>query len=341
MNQLKGVAIGAGYFSHFHYDGWSRIPEVKITAVCDMDQEKAQAAANKFDIDSIYADFNEMIDNENPDFVDVITPPATHLELCTQLAERGITIICQKPLAPIFDEAKQIVDAMQKNKVRFAVHENWRFQPWYREIKKLLDDETIGDLHSIYFRSRMGDGWGENAYLDRQPYFREYPRLLLYENGVHFIDTFRYLSGEIKRVFSSMRKLNPVTKGEDRCIIYYDFVNGAEALWDANRYNESNQPNPRYTFGECLVEGTGGSIRLYSNGDVTVQKLGEPETKHEYFHEDRGFAGDCAYYFERHFADCMLNNQPFETNGENYLKTLQVQEAVYASADQGIPKEIS
>jgi len=278
-----------------------------------------------------------MLEKERPDFVDIITPPATHLEMCRTAAEMGIHIICQKPLAPAFAEAKEIVEAASTAGVRFVVHENWRFQPWYREIKRLLEDGSIGTLHSLNFRSRMGDGWGENAYIPRQPYFREYSRLLVYENGVHFIDTYRYLAGEIQRVFSRLRRLNPVIAGEDTGIVVFEFTSGVMGLWDANRYNESNHENPRYTFGEFLVEGTGGAIRLYTDGGLSLQRLGEAETPHPYKHEDRGFAGDCCYAFQRHVVDRMIDGRAFETNGEDYLKTLAVQEAVYESAACGMP----
>jgi predicted dehydrogenase len=281
-----------------------------------------------------------MIETEKPDFVDVITPPNTHLEMCKFSAERGIHIICQKPLAPTFQEAKEIVKVTDEAGIRFVIHENWRYQPWYREIKKLLDNGTIGELHSMSFRSRMGDGWGEDAYLNRQPYFRDYPRLLVYENGVHFIDTYRFLAGEVKRVFARLRKLNPVIKGEDCGVVVFEFASGTIGVWDANRYNESNHKNPRYTFGEFLVEGSGGTIRLYTDGTLTIQQLGKPETFHEYFHENRGFAGDCCYYFQRDFVDRMLDGKPFETNGHDYLKTLAVQEAVYQSANTNLPVEL-
>ncbi len=335
MAEFKAVGVGAGYFSRFHYDAWSRIPEVEISAICDLDDLRLSERADEFGIRKRYNDYCEMLEKERPDFVDIITPPPTHLNLVGIAAEMGIIAICQKPLAPTFDEAKAIVETTESGGIRFAVHENWRFQPWYREIKRLLDRGAIGKVHSVYFRSRMGDGWGEDAYLDRQPYFREYPRLLVYENGVHFIDTFRYLFGEITSVYSKMRKLNPVIAGEDRCVIVLEFDGEVEGIWDANRYNESNRENPRYTFGECLVEGLGGGIRLYSDATLTVQKLGERETPHEYQHEDRGFAGDCAYHFQRHFVDRLIDGQPFETNGHSYLATLAVQEAVYESASTG------
>jgi predicted dehydrogenase len=221
------------------------------------------------------------------------------------------------------------------------VHENWRFQPWYREIKRLLDDGAIGDrIHVMSFRSRMGDGWGADAYLDRQPYFRDYPRLLVYENGVHFIDTYRYLGGEIARVYAVLKKLNPVIAGEDFAVIVFNFESGATGLWDANRYNESNYPKPRYTFGEFLVDGSGGSIRLYNDARLTIQKLGQPETEHEYPHEDRNFCADCCYTTQRHFIDRLLDSRPFETDGPNYLRTLAVQDAVYESASRQAPVDV-
>ncbi|RMG00848.1 MAG: gfo/Idh/MocA family oxidoreductase, partial [Planctomycetota bacterium] len=265
MAKLRGVCVGAGYFSKFQYEAWNRIPEVEITAMCNRNIDRAKPSMEEFGIPRHYVDYREMLEKEKPDFVDIITPPDTHLEMCRIAAELGIHIICQKPLAPTFDDAKEIVALTDRAGVRFMVHENFRFQPWHREIKRLLNAGAIGDrLHSLYFRMRMGDGWGEDAYLGRQPYFRTMPKLLVFETGVHFIDTFRYLAGEVEGVFSKLRKLNPVIAGEDAGVIVFEFASGAVGIWDANRYNESNDPDPRYTFGEFLVEGNGGSIRLYT-----------------------------------------------------------------------------
>ena len=66
---------------------------------------------------------------------------------------------------------------------------------------------------------------------------------------------------------------------------------------------------------------------------MTIQKLGEPETDHDYTHENRGFSGDCVMATQSHFIDCLLESKPFETSGQEYLKTLAVQEAVYESAE--------
>ncbi|MFT5885186.1 MAG: putative dehydrogenase [Arcticibacterium sp.] len=329
---LKGVCVGAGYFSRFQYEAWNRIPEVEITALCNRNEKKGKALAVDFGIKTVYTDVAKMLDTEQPDFIDIITPPETHLAFCREAFKRKMDVVVQKPLAPTMAEAKTIVEEAATAGVRLMVHENFRFQPWYREIKKLLTKNAIGEnIFSAYFRMRMGDGWGEEAYLNRQPYFREMPQLLVYETGVHFIDTFRYLFGDVEHVYARLRKLNSVIKGEDAALVQLDFSNGIMVTWDANRYNESDNPDSRYTFGEMVIEGNEGSIRLFSDGEITIQRLGEAQIEHPYEHHNVNFAGDCVYFTQRHFVDCMLHNLPFETSGEDYLTNIKVQDLVYRS----------
>jgi D-apiose dehydrogenase len=341
MKKLKGVTVGAGYFSKFHYDGWSRIPEVEITALCNRDQARAKTVADQWKIGKTYSDFAEMLDRERPDFVDIITPPETHFEYCRMAADRGIQIICQKALAPTRKEAQELVHYVEKSGVRVSIHENFRFQPWHREIRKLVDAGVIGELHTLNFRMRMGDGWQPNAYMERQPYFREMPQLLIFETGVHFIDTFRYHAGEVTRVFAQLRKLNPEIRGEDCGFVSFEFAGGALGYYDANRFNESNFQEPRYTFGEFLVEGRKGCIRLYGDGRLTIQKLGGYETEHPYHPSRDGFAGDCAFAAQKHFIASILDNVPSETDGPAYLRNLAVQDAIYRSANTRQPVSIA
>ena len=338
---LKGVCVGAGYFSRFQYKAWSRIPEVRIVALCNRSKAKGIVIANDFQIPAVYTSLSNMLDTEQPDFIDIITPPETHLEFCREAFRRKVHVIVQKPLAPTLGEAELIVQEAAKSGVKLMVHENFRFQPWYREIKKLLDEKIIGDtIFSAYFRMRMGDGWGQDAYLNRQPYFREMPRLLVYETGVHFIDTFRFLFGEVKEVYAKLRKLNPVIKGEDAGIIQFEFANGVEAVWDANRYNESCSENPRYTFGELIIEGERGTIRMSNTGRITIQNLGLPEAIHDYTPSKEDFAGDCVYNTQIHFVRGLLGDGIFETSGLEYLENIKVQEAIYLSSERRMPIQL-
>lgn len=336
MSHLKVAVIGAGYFSHFHFDAWNRIDDVELVAVCDVDETKAQELASQYEIPNVATDYRAMLDQYQPDVVDIVTRPDTHLEIVTEAASRNLAVICQKPLAPTMNEVRQIADVVRTSGVRFMVHENFRFQPWYREARQLIDAGVIGDkLHTITFRNRAGDGWGDNAYLARQPYFQTMEKFLIFEAGIHTIDTFRYLGGEIEKTWCMHRKLNPVIAGEDTALGIFQFADGGTGVYDANRFNESTAENPRYTFGELLIEGNEGSIRMYDDARLTIQKLGEAEQPHDYSPSKDGFAGDCVFTTQQHFVDGLLNKQAFETDLESYLKSIAVQEAMYQSAETG------
>ena len=120
------------------------------------------------------------------------------------------------------EEAEEIVRIGEEAGIDLIIHENFRFQPWYREMKRWIEAGRFGDLHSVSFRLRPGDGQGPRAYLDRQPYFQDMP-LLVHETAVHWVDTFRFLMGPIKAVTARLRKVNPVIAGEDAGYIIFEF----------------------------------------------------------------------------------------------------------------------
>jgi predicted dehydrogenase len=335
-NGLRGVGIGAGYFSAFHYDAWMRIPRVEISAIADLDLRKAERTAARFSISRVYADYEEMLAKERPDFVDIITPPGAHLAICSAAAARGVNIICQKPLTPTFAEAQQLVEVMEGSGVRFLVHENWRWQPWHREIRSMIDEGVLGDVFSAHFAMRLGDGWREDAYLARQPYFRDYPRLLMFETGVHFIDLFRFLLGEVTSVYARLRRLNSQIRGEDSGHVVLGFESGATAVLDANRYNEpETDADPRYTFGTLRLDGARGHVRLHPDGRLMVKPLGKSAREHTYERPVRGFAGDSTHRIQSHFVERLTSGAPFESEGRDYLLTLRVVEACYTSSAEG------
>lgn len=340
---LKVICIGAGYFARFQYNAWKRIPETTIVAALNRTPEKLTGIAEEYGIPRVaaLADLEAVLDEEKPDFVDIITPPETHLDLVERIAAKGIHIICQKPVAPSEEESRAVVEAAARHGVRLMIHENWRWQPWYREMKRQLDANAIGELYSISVRMRMGDGWPEDAYMARQPFFRDYPRLLIYETGVHFLDTFRFLGGEITSIYARLQQRNSAIKGEDAGQVVCGFASGATAVLDASRYNEADTADARYTFGTVRLDGSKGHLELDLDGGLTLKPLGEAARAIDYFHERRDFAGDCVHAIQRHFVDSVLNDTPFESTGEDYLKTVALVEAAYRSAQSDQVEHLS
>ena len=139
--------------------------------------------------------------------------------------DRGIDIICQKPFTTSLEQAKLAVELAQRSNVKLLVHENFRFQPWHKKIKSMLEDGMIGDPYQVSVRMRPGDGQGSDAYLSRQPYFQKMKRFLIHETAIHFIDVFRYYFGEVESVFADLVQLNPRISGEDAGLVIFKFKN--------------------------------------------------------------------------------------------------------------------
>jgi len=131
------------------------------------------------------------------------------------------------------------------------------------------------------------------------------------------------------------KRLNPAIRGEDAGQLLLKFQNGSTAIWDANRYNESEAESPRFTFGELRVDGTGGHLTMNADSTIRVKRLGQPAVEFDYPRERKHFAGDCVYFLQRHFVDCMSSGEAFESTGQDYLHNVRIVEAAYESSRAG------
>lgn len=328
---LDVAIVGCGYFSRFHQDAWSRIPRARVVAIVEPDEAKARAAAAPFPDARVFATLPAMLDEIRPHLIDIVTPPATHADLVATAGSRGVAVICQKPLAPTYAEAVALVESAERAGITLLVHENFRFMPWFREARRILDDGLLGTALGIFFRLRPGDGQGPDAYLARQPYFQKMTRFLVHETAIHLIDVFRYLMGEPTAVFARLKRFNPVIAGEDAGVIYFDFASGATGLFDANRHVDHPSDDARMTMGIMYLEGTAGSLRLDGFGNLFLKPHGKAERPWPYSWEDRGYGGDCVYHQTLHAVAHFLDGAAPMNTGRAYLRNLDIQEAVYRS----------
>jgi D-apiose dehydrogenase len=332
---LKVAVAGTGYFSQFHFDAWRRLPGANLAAVCSLEPASLVEAAARHLIPRQFAEAAAMLDTVKPDLLDIVTPPAAHRALLSAAAERGIDVICQKPLGGDLASARAMVRDAEKAGITLVVHENFRFMPWYRETRRLIETGAFGRLLNIGFRLRPGDGQGPRAYLDRQPYFQDMPRFLIHETAVHLIDVFRFLCGEVSAVFAHLRRLNPAIRGEDAGYVLFDFTSGAAGLFDGNRLTGFAAANPRLTMGEMWLEGEAATLRLDGAGRLFLKPHQGEEREHAYAWQDRGFGGDCVYALQRHVLAHRQDGAPLENTGRAYLRNLEIEDAIYRAAASG------
>lgn len=333
--RLKVAVAGAGYFARFHHDGWARLAEAELVGIADLDLAKAQQAAAAHPGARAFASVPRMLDETGAELLDIATPPASHLALVELAAQRRLPAICQKPLAATYAEALQVAEAGEAAGTLLVAHENFRFQPWWREAQRLIGAGRLGRLHGMAFRLRPGDGQGPRAYLDRQPYFQTMPRFLVHETAIHFIDVFRFLMGEVEAVFADLRRLNPAIAGEDAGLFVLRHEGGGRSLFDGNRLNEHVAENMRLTMGEGWLEGDAGVLRLDGAGRLWWKPHGGLEAEHAYAWQNRGFAGDSVRLLQAHVLAHLLRGAPLENDARAWLRNVEIEEAVYASAQLG------
>ena len=330
-SKMRISVVGTGYFSQFHYDAWKRLG-VKIVGVCSLNKNEATEISELFDNCEIFLNFEKMLIKTKPDLVDIIVPPENHLNFIKIASKHKINVICQKPFTNSLSQAKSAIKIAKKNGIALAVHENFRYQPWYRKINDLLEFSLIGDLFQVSFRMRPGDGQGKDAYLNRQPYFQKMERFLIHETAIHLIDVYRYLFGDIKSVFASLSRLNKNIKGEDTGIVLIDFANGIKGLFDGNRLSDHVANDRRLTIGEMIIEGSKGTIRLNGNGEIFFRKFQENNEKLiKYKWSNKGFAGDSVFYYQKDVMEHFTKGKHLVNSAEDYLNNLIIEDAIYKS----------
>lgn len=329
---VRVAMVGAGYFAWFHADAWSRISGVELAAICDREPGKAAELARPYPGTRAFQDLDEMLASVPVHLIDIATPPPTHAGLVRSVLGRGLDAVCQKPFCTSLAEAEETVRFADRTGRLLVVHENFRFEPWYRRIKEVLDAGEIGEVYQISFRLRPGDGQGPGAYLSRQPYFQKMPRFLIRETAIHFVDVFRYLLGEVTAVSADLRRLNPVIAGEDAGLVVFEFAGGRRALFDGNRLADHPADDRRLTMGEMWIDGARGALRLDGFGRVWLRASGKnSEAELSFDWENRGYGGDCVYHCLAHVARHLIDGTAIENTGRDYLANLRIEEVIYRS----------
>jgi len=290
-----------------------------------------------YNITHTFDDLETMLNQLELDFVDICVRPYSHAALTRLVAKKGLPVLCQKPFCTSLDEAKEVVTFCQEAGVRLMINENYRWQAWYRQAKALIDAGAIGQpfLAKIFLRTRSTL---PKAFVgNRQAYFIEMPRLALYEQGVHYLDTLRFLFGDPKTVYARLHHISPDIKGEDLQLLVLGY-NGLTCVVD-NSWASVQVPGidyqdglkPRPLISRLEVEGTEGTLAMRPDGALHLVT----DTGHQQWpFPPQGTEPQSRIAAQQHFIDCLERGAEFETTGADNLKTMALVYAGYLSAEQ-------
>jgi len=328
MNDKLRIGVaGAGAISQFHLRGWSETADAQVVAVCDIDEAKARARAQTFDIPNIYADFRSMIEREKLDAVDIVTPVGSHAPLTRIAADAGLHVCCQKPLTPTVKEAEELI-AYVGERVRFMVHENYRFRPHYVRVKQWLDDGRVGEiLHArmvVRGQSMIEVDGVPPFLLNRQPYLKDFRRLLIFEVLIHNLDALRALLGPLKVVATQVARINKELAVEDVAVILMRGRGDLGVVLDGNISAPGYGPLP---VDRLEIIGSKGTL-IYDRDRLYMVGSDEPP---ELFDLAKNYQV-CFSSAVREFVQGVRSGKPFPTDRLDNLETLKLMESCYFAA---------
>jgi len=325
---LRIGLLGAGFVSGHHLAAWRRhAPRAQVLAIADPHLERAADRARSFGVPRVYTSAEALIEAGDLDAIDIASQRETHPSLVRLAMSRGLAVLCQKPLAPTYEEAVALVRDV-RGKARLMVHENWRFRPWYRQIGEWLRAGRIGNVvqaqMTLLSSGLLPDTRDVLPAVQRQPFLADLERALVMEFAIHHIDTLRFLLGDLELMHARLGKACTRTRGEDRVAAAFETEDGTPVGLLANLCVHGE---PAATVDRLLLVGERGSIRL-DGGTLSCE--GEHPARLEY-DLDASYA-DSYTGAIGHFIDALASGAEFETGPDDNLRTLQLVEEIYRRA---------
>ncbi|CAA9486969.1 MAG: oxidoreductase domain protein [uncultured Segetibacter sp.] len=333
MKPLKFAVIGTGFWSNYQIPAWKELEGVELVAVCNRTRKRAEEVAEKFGVSKVYDTAAELMEKEVLDFVDIITDVDTHADFTLLAAEKGIDVICQKPMAPSSEISQQMVEACRNKNVKFFIHENFRWQAPVRALKKALDEGVVGRP----FKARVSFCSAFPVF-ENQPFLAELEHFILTDIGSHTLDICRFLFGEAKHLYCLTQRVNQKIKGEDAANVLMQMDSGLHCYAEMSYASILEKEAFPQTL--ILIEGEKGSLHLTNDFELrTTTRQGTAAQKVEpvmYNWLDPAYA-----VVHSSIVDCNrdilngLTGGKSETTGEDNLKTVQLVWAAYESAATG------
>ena len=362
--------LGYAFMGKAHSNALKKIPYMmypppatpRLIAMCGRNEEGVAEAARRYGYEGYYTDWREMLGNDRIQLFDNGGPNDAHAEPCIVAAEAGKHILCEKPLARTAEEAKEMLDAVQKADIKHMVAFNYRFVPAIRQARNLIESGVLGRIYR--FRAEYLQEWIMPHY-DTPMIWRLKKESAgsgaLGDLGAHIIDLGRFLVGEMKSVGAMTRTFieeRPLEDGsgtgrvdvDDAFVATVEFENGALGTLEATRF-----AGGRKNYLVIEINGEKGSItfNLERLNELGVFWVGEEPKETQGFHSaliSEGYhpwwenwwpqghiiGWEHSFVHElTHLLDCIVNDKqvgPYGATFDDGYRTAVICDAILKSA---------
>lgn len=350
MEKVRLGIIGVGGMGSYHLlSALIFNPRVEIVAICDILEDRAKAAAEQANLPDakIYTDFRAMIDTEQLDAVDIVTPNYLHSVIAVYALDRGLHVFCEKPDAVSVEEAEKMKAASERSGKVLMCMRNNRYYANSKYLKKRILAGEFGEMYCGrcgWIRRRGIPGKG--GWFTTKAKSGGGP---LIDLGVHMIDLSIWLMGNPKPVAvsgcvfnkfagneaasdSENSKFGDSVSGgtfdvEDLAMGFIRFDNGAclqiEFSWASNVEKENR-------FVE--IRGTKGGFKWSDNGEAAIYSEEEGQLTDTVYKTEMGNGHKAAL---DHFVNILLDGAKKDYVPEQGVNMIKILEAMYRSAELG------
>ena len=317
---MKVGLIGIGGMGFVHFNCYKKMQGVQI-AVADIRVDMAKEKI-KDDTIPVYASYEEMIERENLDFVDICTPSYMHADMAVYALGKGLHVLCEKPMSINSSEAQRMIDAKEKSGKLLMIAHVVRFMSPYVYLKSVIDSCELGKpVHVIMHRLSEAPKWSwENWMLNTDK-----SGGVTLDLSIHDIDFMQYVFGEPKSIEASYHDLRDNSNYVSSTFSYDGFSVETVGGW----FNAAIPFRAEYlaVFENGYVESKGGKI--VKNGEEVTVTSGEVS-------EDTGInlSGADGYSDEiTYFMDCIkCGREPMKVTPKSSMKSVALVEEILKTA---------
>ena len=332
---MKFALVGCGRIAQRHAEHIT--VSGQLVAVCDIIREKADKLALAYGAAAWY-DIDELLLKEKDlDVVVVCTPNGLHAAQSIAVLQAGKHVLCEKPMALTSSDCRAMIAASEKaGKSLFVVKQN-RFNPPVQAVKKLLDEDRLGQVYSIQLNcfwnrdpAYYENSWKGTMELDGGTLFTQFS---------HFIDLLYWMVGDVKQVKAMLRNYahKSIIEFEDTGVVIIEFKNGVTGTlnYTVNSHRK-NMEGSITIFGEKGTVKVGGEyLNRIDYQDIegySIPELPAGKGANQYGSYQGSMSNHDKVY--ANLVKFFQNKEPVYISSLEGMKTVEIIETIYREAVQ-------
>jgi len=316
MNEVKIGFIGCGSFANrVHYPSLTKMDDVVIAAICDLNQERLQKTAAKYRISQTFTDYREMLNRVELDAVYIIMPPHHLFDVTVDCLNRKLNVFIEKPPGITRWQTESMARIAERNGCKTMVGFNRRFIPLMKKVRSMIEERGPMTLCvATFYKNTIGA---------TEHYYSGAVDILTCD-AIHAVDALRWMGGEVKNLSSTVQKL--YSNYYNSFVALTKFESGGTGVlltnWAAGKRVHTFEMHAKGISG--FIDPDRQAVVYTDNspeGEVfsTSEAAGSDE-----FHVYSGY-----YQEDRHFIDCIKQDTLPETHFGDAVKTMELVERIY------------